>query len=279
MAHRGKSCRKRISRAGRPAAHTLAASAPGNADPPCPRHGRTAGRSPPSDAACAAGATPSAPPAPPAPPSRCRTSRAAIPRFEVLGEDGLRRSSTTRTRSWPRSGIEFRDDPEALALWKAAGADVQGERVRFPRGMCRELIRNARAARVRAVRAQSGAQRAHRRRLHGVRAGVRLAVHPQPRRRPPLRAARGLPQLRQARLHGELAAPLGRHDLRAGRPAGQQAPPRHGVQPRQVQRQAVHGLGHGARARSRQRRTGEDRVRRRGRRSRDAASRARCWSA
>jgi trimethylamine--corrinoid protein Co-methyltransferase len=37
-------------------------------------------------------------------------------------------------------GIDFRDDAEALAIWKAAGADVRGERVRFPRGMCRQLV-------------------------------------------------------------------------------------------------------------------------------------------
>ena len=38
-------------------------------------------------------------------------------------------------------GIDFRDDPEALALLRDAGADVQGERVRFPKGMCRAVIR------------------------------------------------------------------------------------------------------------------------------------------
>ncbi|MGH8203539.1 MAG: trimethylamine methyltransferase family protein, partial [Steroidobacteraceae bacterium] len=37
-------------------------------------------------------------------------------------------------------GIEFREDPEALEIWKAAGVDIQGERVRMPRGMCRKLI-------------------------------------------------------------------------------------------------------------------------------------------
>ena len=37
-------------------------------------------------------------------------------------------------------GIEFRDEPEALAILKAAGASVDGERVRFPRGMCRQII-------------------------------------------------------------------------------------------------------------------------------------------
>jgi trimethylamine---corrinoid protein Co-methyltransferase len=40
-------------------------------------------------------------------------------------------------------GIEFRDDPEALEMWKAAGAEVSGERVRFPKGLVRELLRTA----------------------------------------------------------------------------------------------------------------------------------------
>ena len=37
-------------------------------------------------------------------------------------------------------GIEFRDFPRALELFKEAGAEVTGELVRFPRGMCREII-------------------------------------------------------------------------------------------------------------------------------------------
>ena len=40
-------------------------------------------------------------------------------------------------------GIEFRDDEEALALWKQAGADVRGQRVHFPKGLCRELLKTA----------------------------------------------------------------------------------------------------------------------------------------
>ena len=30
-------------------------------------------------------------------------------------------------------GVDFRDDPEALALWREAGAEVEDERVRIPR--------------------------------------------------------------------------------------------------------------------------------------------------
>jgi trimethylamine--corrinoid protein Co-methyltransferase len=37
-------------------------------------------------------------------------------------------------------GIEFRDAPDALQLLKGAGCEVEGERVRFPRGLARATI-------------------------------------------------------------------------------------------------------------------------------------------
>jgi trimethylamine--corrinoid protein Co-methyltransferase len=40
-------------------------------------------------------------------------------------------------------GVVFRDYPEALRLLAGAGADVDGERVRFPRGMCRSIVSSA----------------------------------------------------------------------------------------------------------------------------------------
>ncbi len=40
-------------------------------------------------------------------------------------------------------GVKFVDNPGALALWKDAGADVQGERVRIPRGLARKLCATA----------------------------------------------------------------------------------------------------------------------------------------
>ncbi len=40
-------------------------------------------------------------------------------------------------------GVEFRRDPESLRLWREAGADVQGERVRIPRGMAKQLLATA----------------------------------------------------------------------------------------------------------------------------------------
>lgn len=40
-------------------------------------------------------------------------------------------------------GVEYRGDQEALAMWKEAGADVREERVHFPKGLCRELMKTA----------------------------------------------------------------------------------------------------------------------------------------
>jgi trimethylamine--corrinoid protein Co-methyltransferase len=59
--------------------------------------------------------------------------------FEVLSEEGLARIEENADILLEQVGLEFRDEA-ALATWRAAGADVQGERVRFPRGMCRTLI-------------------------------------------------------------------------------------------------------------------------------------------
>ncbi len=64
----------------------------------------------------------------------------AIPRFEVLNEEGLALIERNAETILAETGIIFRDDPEALAIWKRAGADVNGEIVKFPRGMCRELV-------------------------------------------------------------------------------------------------------------------------------------------
>jgi trimethylamine--corrinoid protein Co-methyltransferase len=36
-------------------------------------------------------------------------------------------------------GVEFRDDPKALQILRAAGVDVQGEKARFPDGLARQL--------------------------------------------------------------------------------------------------------------------------------------------
>src|SRR5689334_20242712 len=66
-----------------------------------------------------------------------------IPLYEVLTEDGLALIENNADTVLQEIGIDFRDDPEALAMWKDAGADVKGDRVRFPRGLVRSLIKTA----------------------------------------------------------------------------------------------------------------------------------------
>ena len=60
--------------------------------------------------------------------------------FEVLGEEGLALIEHNADTILEEVGVEFRGDPEALRLLREAGADVDGERVRFPRGMCRTIV-------------------------------------------------------------------------------------------------------------------------------------------
>lgn len=63
--------------------------------------------------------------------------------YEVLSEEGVELIEANAELVLEEIGIEFRDDPEALEMWKEAGADVQGVRVHFPKGLCRELIKTA----------------------------------------------------------------------------------------------------------------------------------------
>ena len=66
-----------------------------------------------------------------------------VPLYEPVSEEGLALIEANADTVLQEIGIEFRDDEEALRLWKDAGADVKGERVRFPKGLCRELLKTA----------------------------------------------------------------------------------------------------------------------------------------
>jgi len=63
-----------------------------------------------------------------------------IPYFEVLDEEGLAIIERNADTILEEVGIDFRDDAEALELFRAAGCDVKGERVRFPAGLARKLV-------------------------------------------------------------------------------------------------------------------------------------------
>jgi len=66
-----------------------------------------------------------------------------IPPYDVLSEDNLVRIEAAADRILAETGIEFRDDPQALDHWKRAGAEVDGLLVKFPPGMLREILATA----------------------------------------------------------------------------------------------------------------------------------------
>ena len=72
-------------------------------------------------------------------PSRPYLSR-RIPFFDLLDEEGLARIEDRADRLLEEIGVEFRGDAVALELWREAGAEIRGERVRFPRGLPRAII-------------------------------------------------------------------------------------------------------------------------------------------
>jgi trimethylamine--corrinoid protein Co-methyltransferase len=60
--------------------------------------------------------------------------------FEILSEEGLALIEHNADVILQEVGLEFRGDADALRLFRDAGADVDGERVRFPVGLCRSII-------------------------------------------------------------------------------------------------------------------------------------------
>jgi trimethylamine---corrinoid protein Co-methyltransferase len=66
-----------------------------------------------------------------------------IPTYDILGEESLLRIEETADRILSEVGIEFRDDPATLDLWRDAGAKVEGVLVRFEPGMLKEILASA----------------------------------------------------------------------------------------------------------------------------------------
>ena len=63
-----------------------------------------------------------------------------IPPYEIMSEDNLQTIENNADIILEEVGIDFRDYPSSLELLKNAGATIDGERVRFPKGMCREIV-------------------------------------------------------------------------------------------------------------------------------------------
>ena len=66
-----------------------------------------------------------------------------IPNFEILNDEALEVIEYNAETVLEEIGVNFVDNPAALALWREAGADVTGERVRIPRGLARALCKTA----------------------------------------------------------------------------------------------------------------------------------------
>ena len=203
--------------------------------------------------------------------ARSRTSSSACPfitrtmtPFEVLSEEGLATDRAQRRHDpRDRSASTSARRPEALrdARRTAARGRRRARAVPArpgPHGSSRRP-RRASSSSTRATRrttCRSAARTPCSRRRTGRRSSATSTG-------PALRHDRGLPQLREARVHDAVPASLRRHGLRAGRPAGEQAALRHGVRAHAVLGQAVHGLGHAPAARAGHGRHGADPVRRR----------------
>lgn len=60
--------------------------------------------------------------------------------FEIVSDEGLELLEHNADTILEEVGVEIRDYPTAIERFRAAGADVDGTRVRFPRGLCRRLV-------------------------------------------------------------------------------------------------------------------------------------------
>jgi len=72
-----------------------------------------------------------------------------IPYYEILDEEGLQTIEHNADTILEEIGIDFLEDPESIDLFRQAGAEINGERVHFPRGMCREIIQKKRSVSLR----------------------------------------------------------------------------------------------------------------------------------
>ncbi|GGG75251.1 trimethylamine methyltransferase [Salipiger pallidus] len=66
-----------------------------------------------------------------------------IPDMEILNEEALEIIEHNAETVLEEIGVNFVNNPGALARWKEAGAEIEGERVRIPRGLARQLCSTA----------------------------------------------------------------------------------------------------------------------------------------
>lgn len=66
-----------------------------------------------------------------------------IPTLDILHPEALEIIETNAETVLEEIGVNFLENPAALARWREAGADVRGERVHIPRGLARKLCQTA----------------------------------------------------------------------------------------------------------------------------------------
>ena len=66
-----------------------------------------------------------------------------IPLYEFLDEATLEIIEHNADTVLEEIGVNFVDSPEALERWRSVGATIEGERVRIPRGLARQLCKTA----------------------------------------------------------------------------------------------------------------------------------------
>jgi len=66
-----------------------------------------------------------------------------IPHYSILSDDELSIIEENADTILEEVGIVFSEDQESLDILSSAGASIDGERVRFPRGMCRKIIQDS----------------------------------------------------------------------------------------------------------------------------------------
>ena len=66
-----------------------------------------------------------------------------IPLSEMCSDEGLQIIEDNADTILKEIGIEFQGDKEVLTLFKGAGADIKGTRVRFEKGMLRAILKTA----------------------------------------------------------------------------------------------------------------------------------------
>ncbi len=66
-----------------------------------------------------------------------------IPNLDILSAEAIEIIEANAETVLEEIGVNFVENPEALARWRDAGADVRGERVHIPRGLARKLCETA----------------------------------------------------------------------------------------------------------------------------------------